>query len=87
MPAGVVDHLELIEIQIKQRVLGRRGVGGPELHLQLRLECAAVVQAGQFVVGGLVQQLLGVLALAADVVQYQHRPDCRARMIVDQRDR
>jgi hypothetical protein len=56
--AGVVDHLELVDVDITQRVLlvfHRRGFDGA---LQARLERAPVVAPGQRVVIGQAQQLL-----------------------------
>ena len=45
--AGVVDHLELVEVEVEQHVLAPLGAGAADGALQADLELAAVDQAGQ----------------------------------------
>ena len=72
MAAVVVDDLELVEIDVAQRV--RRLARPRALHraLQPRLELAPVHEPGQDVVARVVGQLAIQLAALADVVEHQH---------------
>ncbi len=58
MPAGVVDHLELIQVHVAQRVLAAVPARGVDHALEPPLEVAPVDQPGQGVVRRLVGQLL-----------------------------
>ncbi|MNN09300.1 hypothetical protein D3C81_1221780 [compost metagenome] len=72
MPAGVVDQLELVEVQVHQGMplmLMRRTLQRP---IQAEFELVAIGQPGEGVVGGLPGQPLHVLALAGHVVEHQH---------------
>jgi len=74
MAAGVVDQLELVEVEEHQRM-------PPTLRLlrhvqdlfQPVFKFAAVGQAGQGVMRGLPRQVGNVLALLGHIVQHQHR--------------
>ena len=77
--AGVVDDLELIEIQVQQGILG--AVLGPEIDrpLQSLLELAPVGEPRQGIVRRLVVQLRGDGAFLRDVAHYQHHAGHRSR--------
>ena len=88
MAAGVVDQLELIQIEVQQRVtelavlahaLDRGG--------QPVLELAAVDEAGQRVVARLVVQRPMQPALLADVVEHHDGADQIAGAVADRRRR
>ncbi len=53
---GVVDHPELVDVEVAQSVLLRAGAAVEHRLLQRRFECGAVGQAGEGVVGRLVAQ-------------------------------
>ena len=67
---GVVDHLELVEVQIQHDVanfaIGARGLQG---RVDTMFEFAAIDQAGEGVVGRLVGERALQPALLADVVE------------------
>ena len=72
MAAGVVDHLELVEVEVGQRMRAGFLTQGAQQAGEPALELEAVDQAGQRVVGGLVGHLLGDAPLLGHVVQHQH---------------
>ena len=79
VPAGVVDELEIIEIEEQDRDPGSRPPGPRERVLQPVQEQGAVRQAGQRIVAGLVDQLLGgevALGHVPDRGQRQPAVDC-----------
>src|SRR6185312_13097711 len=57
MAAGVVDHLELVEVEIEESVLALLLPGAVEAELETLLELPAVDQAGERVVAGEVDHL------------------------------
>ena len=67
VPAGVVHHLEAVEVEETDGVRGPGGVRQLERVLQARLELAAVLQAGERVVARVVGQLLGDRVRRGDV--------------------
>jgi len=67
--AGVVDDLELIEVQVADRVAGAGRLCGIERPLQAHLELAPVDQAGERVVARLVRELPRQLVRFGDVGQ------------------
>nr|GEZ71602.1 hypothetical protein [Tanacetum cinerariifolium] len=73
MTAGVVDQLELVQIEEHQRVLRRLRALAIECELQAVFEFAAVGQPGESVVGRLPGQVGDVLTLLRHVMQHQHR--------------
>jgi hypothetical protein len=75
MAAGVVDQLELVEVEEHQRMAPRLAHQGVERLLQAVFELAAVGQPGQGVMGRLPGQVGDVLTLLGHVVQHQRR--CR----------
>ena len=86
MAAGIVDDLELIEIEIQQSVLPCRF--GPEEQLaQALLEGAPVVQSGERIVRCLVGHFPGESSLLADVVKHDHRAEHFAVATANRRDR
>lgn len=87
MAAGVVDDLELVEVQVQQRVcvaflLGRVQGAGHQV-----LELAPVDQAGERVVASLPRQLLAQLAFMADVAKHHDRAEDLAVARPDRRGR
>ena len=77
--AGVVDDLELVQIEIHHRVVAAQFRGALEREPQATLEFGAIYQAGQGVVTRLVGKLGDILALAADIVHDQDHADDLAR--------
>ena len=59
MSAGIVDNLELIQIQITQGVLAAIGVRSAQGPLQIALELGPIDQTRETVVGRLIGELLG----------------------------
>ena len=72
MAEVIVDGLEFVEIEVKQRGCDVRDTGlaarFDQCAFQFVLEAVSVVQAGQRVALGQVEQLLGGLALAGDIL-------------------
>ncbi len=85
--AGVVDDLELVEVHVQQRVHVAVVLGRVQRDGDLVLELVPVDQAGQHVVGGVPRQLLGQLALVADVAEHHHRAQQLAIVGPDRRGR
>ena len=87
MAAGIVDHLELVQVDIEQGVplvfVHRRF----EQAVQAVFELAAVGQAGEGVVGGLPGQLAGHLPGRGDVMKHQHHANDPALAVTDRRGR
>ncbi|MNN11449.1 hypothetical protein D3C81_1244070 [compost metagenome] len=87
MAAGVVDHLELVEVQVHQRMGDALRMRPRDRGTDTALELGAVDQAGQSVVAGLVRQPRGMRALLADIVQHHHDADRLRGAVADQRHR
>src|ERR1700676_2001081 len=83
MPAGVVDHFELIEVQVEQCVLGSVCAVVLDGSTQTGLEFPAVGQSCQRVVGRLVLQPCGQRSFMGDVTQHEDDADCVAVAITD----
>ncbi len=75
MASGVVDHLEAIQVDEAQGMLGGAGLGLLPGGVQFLLELQAVEEAGKGVVGGVVAQFALQVARMGDVLEYQHRAD------------
>ena len=74
--AGVVDHLELVEVEVEEGVLrARSSARGVEAVLQALLELAAVDQAGERVVAREVDHLALHAAELGDVLEHQDGAD------------
>src|SRR5262249_16537819 len=67
MPAGVIDHLELIEIQIEQGVLGAMLAMVLDCQCYPCFEFAAIAQPGQWIMSRLVLQPRCQSAFVSDV--------------------
>jgi hypothetical protein len=67
--AGIVDDLELIEIEIAQHVFATPLLRELDDFLQAILELAAIHEAGEVVVRGLIAQLIRQLVCFGDVHQ------------------
>jgi hypothetical protein len=85
--AGVVHDLELVEVDVEQRVMLVERLGALEQLLEKVLELAAVDQAGERVVAGVPGELLGEEARAGHVPEHQHRADHAALAVADRRRR
>jgi hypothetical protein len=87
MPAGVVDQLELVEVDVEHRVAA--AVVAHRLHrcLQPVVELAPVDQAGQRIVRRLVGQRAPQPALARDVVEHDDGARDLPAAITDRRRR
>ena len=72
--AGVVHHLEAIEIEVAQRVRRIAGLRGVHGLLQPPLELAAIDEAGERVVARLIGHLAREAAQLAGVVQTSTKP-------------
>ena len=72
--ARVIDHLELIEVEIQQGMRSVR-VCRTEQVRKTPLEFGSIHQAGEGVVGRLMGQLLRELAFLRDVPKHQHDAD------------
>jgi hypothetical protein len=70
--AGVIDDLELIDVQIAQGVGGLAGLGALERALDAILEFAPVHQAREQIVAGVIAQAPIELARFTDIVEHQH---------------
>ena len=73
--AGIVDHLELVQVDVAQRVLGRVDAGTLERLFDAQFELAPVDQTGERVVRGVEAQLAGDVSLSRYVVEHEHRAD------------
>ena len=87
MAAGVVDELELVEVDVQQRVMACIFVRLRQHALQPDLELGAVDQAGHRVVGGAVAHFAGQPPLLAHVVEHQHRAEHVAALVSNRRGR
>jgi hypothetical protein len=74
MPAGVVDELELVEIEVQHRVVGARLAPSTRTMLRPALELAPIEETRQRIVAREMREPRGVLPLAAHVVKDEHRP-------------
>ncbi len=92
MTAGVVDHLELVEIEVAQGVGRLARLGALQRPFQARLEFRPVDKAGEDVVTGVVGEPAVQFARLADIVEHEDRaghvaavvPDrCRGALDVD----
>ncbi|MCY1427178.1 hypothetical protein D9M71_430130 [compost metagenome] len=72
MPAGVIDQLELIQVQKHQGMVPRLPGQPRQCSLQPVLELAAVGKARQGIMARLPGQVIDVLAFQGHVVQHQH---------------
>jgi hypothetical protein len=83
MAAGVVDDLELVEVQVAEGVVGAAGAGLLQGALEVPIECLAVEQAGQLVVSGLVGELEAEQAPVAHVLEDDHGAHDAAVQVAD----
>ncbi|MNZ54776.1 hypothetical protein D3C78_726880 [compost metagenome] len=72
--AGVVDQLELVQIEEHQGMATRMAGQVVQRLFQAIFELATVGKAGQGIVGRLPRQIGDVLPLLGHVMQHQHRP-------------
>ena len=84
--AGVVDHLELVEVEIEEGVLAPVLGGGVEAVLEALLELAAVDQAGERVVAGEIDHLALHAAELGDVLEHQDAAGGAPLAVLDRRD-
>ena len=77
--AGVIDDLELVQVEIHHRVVAAQVRGALEREAQATLEFGAVYQAGQGIVARLIGKPGGVLAFAADIVHDEDHADDLSR--------
>ncbi len=88
MAAGVVDHFELIQIEVEQGVpaagICPRAV---DRGRQPIFELTPIDEPGERIVAGLIMQGAVQAALLADVVEHQHGTDQIARTVADRRSR
>ncbi len=82
--AGIVDHLELVEVEVQQHVAHAFAAAGGEQRLvEARLELAAVDQAGQRVVARLVDERPLQPPLLAHVVEDHDHADQSTATVTD----
>src|SRR5690606_18621633 len=70
--AGIVDDLELVDVQVAERVGGFTRLGALQRPLEAALELATVDQASEQIVTGVVGEAPVELAGLADVVEHEH---------------
>ncbi len=87
VPALVVDRLEAVEVQVAEHVAAAVRVGDVQRVLQPSLELAAVHEAGQRVMAGLVAHLSRQAADVTDVAHGNHRAVHGAGGVAQRRDR
>ncbi len=90
MATGIIDQLELIQIEKHQAMAPALTAVLVEHSLQAALKLTAVDQTGQRIVGSLPRQIGDVLLLLGHVMQHQHRTADHAFGVdrrPDQRDR
>ena len=85
MPAAIVDDLELVDIEVTQRVRRLARLGALERALQPVLEFAPVDQTGKQIVAGVIAEAAIELARLADVVEHQHTAGRAASAIANRR--
>ena len=83
MAAGVVDDLELVEVEAAQRIGGLARLGALQRPLHPALELAPVDETGQHVVTGVIGQAPVQLARLADVVEDEHAAGYGAAAVTD----
>ena len=87
MPAGVVDELELVEVDIEQRVACAVAPCGLHGLMQPVVEFATVDEPGERIVTRLVGERALQAAFLGDVVKHDHRTDDLADAIANRRGR
>ncbi len=75
MPAGVVNDLELVKVEIQQRVPHALGLRTLQGQFQPALELTPVQQTGQAVVGCLIGNFRSHFAGRGDIMKHQHDAD------------
>ncbi len=83
--AGVVHHLELVEVDVQQHVLALAALRGGHGGFEPRIEFAPVDEPGERVVAGLVRQRALQAPLLGHVAEHDDRADGRAFAIADRR--
>ena len=81
--AGVVDNLELVEIEITDCVRGLPGLGTFECPFQAVLKFPAIYQTGEDVMAGVIAQTPIQLTRLADIVEHQHATGHLALTVLD----
>ncbi len=87
MAAGVIHHLEAVEIEITQHVLAVAAVAAVDGLFQAAFEFAAIHQAGERIVRRLVRHLARQAAQLGHVVQQHDRANQLLGVIADRRGR
>jgi hypothetical protein len=82
---GVVDDLELVYVEMAQRIGGLARPRTPERPLEACLELATVDEAGEDVVARVVGQLAVEFPALAHVVEHEHAARHRAGTVADRR--
>src|SRR5690349_3040767 len=85
MAAGVVDDLELIDVEITQRVAALAGLRALQGALDAALELAPVDQAREQVMRRVVRKAAIQLAALGDVMEHEHAARHRARTVTNRR--
>ncbi|MEQ8842387.1 MAG: hypothetical protein RIB98_15485 [Acidimicrobiales bacterium] len=85
MTTSVVDHLELVEIEEAQHVVGIERVAGdrPDQLVETTRELPAIEEAGELVLCRLAGELVGQSAGVADVGSRAAPADDRSRVVAD----
>src|SRR6266511_4506446 len=87
MTGGVVDKLELVQVDVTKGVVKAIPLGARHGAREAALELAPVDQSGQRVMSGVVLQLLSHSPCFADIVKDQHRAQHRTLAAADWGDR
>jgi hypothetical protein len=83
MTTGVVDHLELVEVDVQKYVIALAALRGGHGRLEARVEFAAVDEAGERVMTRLVGQRAFQAPLLRHVAEHDHGTDGHALAIAD----
>ena len=83
--AGVVDHLELVEVDVQQHVFAFAALRGGHRGFEPRVELAPVDEPGERVVARLVGQRALQAPFLGDVAEHDDRADGRALAVADRR--
>jgi hypothetical protein len=83
MPAGIIDHFELIEIQITQGVFGMIKLSGIDNPAEAGFDGTPVQQPGQRVMGGLMGNFLSQPALTGHITKHHDHAPGITRPVTD----
>src|SRR4030095_10977791 len=77
--AGIIDHLELVKVEVQQRMRIRR----VQEVRKAAFEFKSILQTGEGVMSRLVGKLLGEFTFLRDIPKHQHDADAGAIAVPD----